>query len=71
VANDPISAIAELNNNLLSSSTTTLGYYLHYDQGGRLLAENPLPEASTWALLGIGLTSLMATRRRKQEPSSS
>jgi hypothetical protein len=70
-ANDPISAIAELNNNLISNPTTTLGHYFQYDQSGLLLAENPLPEASSWALLGIGLASLAATRRRKPEPSSS
>jgi hypothetical protein len=70
-ANDPISAIAELNNSLIFNPTTTLGHYFQYDQSGRLLAENPLPEASSWALLGIGLASLAATRRRKREPLSS
>lgn len=63
-ANDPISMIAELNNNLISSPTTTLGHYVYPDQSG-LLAENPLPESSSWALLGIGLASLAAIRHRK------
>ena len=67
--NDPISTIVELNNNLISRPTATLGDFFQYCQGGRPLAENPLPEASSWALLGIGLASLAASRRRKQEPS--
>jgi hypothetical protein len=70
-ANDPISTIAELNNNLISSPTPSLGHYFQHDLSGRPLAENPLPEASSWALLGIGLASLAATRRRKREPLSS
>jgi hypothetical protein len=70
-ANDPISAIAELNNSLISNPTTTLGHYFQHDLSGRPLAENPLPEASSWALLGIGLAGLTAVRRRKREPSSS
>jgi len=69
-SNDPISMISELNNNLISSPATSLGSYFYQDQS-RLLAENLLPEASSWALLGIGLASLTATRRRKREPSSS
>ncbi len=70
-ANDPISTIAELNNNLISNPTPSLGHYFQHDLSGRPLAENPLPEASPWALLGIGFASLAATRRRKREPSSS
>lgn len=69
-ANDPISTIVELNNNLISSPTTTLGDYFQYGQGGQVLAENPLPEASSWALLGIGLASLAWTRRRAPKPPS-
>jgi hypothetical protein len=63
-ANDPISMIAELNNSLISSPTTPLGQYFSQDQSA-LLAENTLPESSSWALLGIGLASLATIRRRK------
>lgn len=69
-ASDPISTIAELNNNLISSPTTSLGSYFYQGQSA-LLAENPLPESSSWALLSIGLASLAAIRRRKPKPSSS
>jgi len=70
-ANDPISTIAELNNNLISNPTPSLGHYFQHDLSGRPLAENPLPEASSWALLGIGLAGLTVARRRKRAPSSS
>jgi len=64
-ATDPVSTIAELNNSLISSPSTGLGDYFHQDQRGALLAENTLPESSSWALLGVGLASLAATRRRR------
>lgn len=64
-ATDPVSTIAELNNSLISSTSTGLGDYFHQDQRGTLLAENTLPESSSWALLGIGLASLAAARRRR------
>ncbi|HEY6044941.1 MAG TPA: PEP-CTERM sorting domain-containing protein, partial [Nitrosospira sp.] len=64
-ATDPLAAIAELNTSLTSSSTTTLGHYFHQDQSESLLAVNPLPESSSWALVGIGLAGLAIMRRRK------
>lgn len=64
-ATDPLAAIAELNTSLTSSSTATLGHYFYEDQSGSLLAANPLPESSSWGLIGIGLAGLAVMRRRK------
>lgn len=43
-----------------------LGDFFYEDQHGTLLAVNALPESGSMALLGIGLASLVALRRRKR-----
>lgn len=45
--------------------THPLGDFFYEDQHGTLLAVNALPESGSMALLGIGLASLVALRRRK------
>lgn len=49
----------------------TLGDYFYQDQNGQILAINGIPESASWSLLGIGLASLVAVRRRKLADSSS
>ena len=49
----------------------TLGDYFYQDQNGQMLAVNGIPESASWSLLGIGLASLVAVRRRKLSDSSS
>jgi hypothetical protein len=49
----------------------TLGDYFYQDQNGQILAINGIPESASWSLLGIGLASLVAVRRRKLSNSSS
>lgn len=48
----------------------TLGDYFYQDQNGQMLAVNGIPESASWSLLGIGLASLVAVRRRKLSDSS-
>lgn len=57
-------AIAKLDTNIYSHELT-LGQYFFSDQYPQLLAENAVPEATSLSLLGIGLASLVAIRRRK------
>ncbi|MGH8762773.1 MAG: PEP-CTERM sorting domain-containing protein [Nitrosospira sp.] len=57
-------AISTLDNGLFPASHP-LGDYFYQDQNGTLLAVNTLPESGSLALLGIGLASLVALRRRK------
>lgn len=57
-------AITLLDNGLFPVSHP-LGDYFYQDQNGTLLAVNALPESGSLALLGIGLASLVALRRRK------
>lgn len=49
----------------------TLGDYFYQDQNGQILAINGIPESASWSLMGIGLASLVAVRRRKLSDSSS
>lgn len=57
-------AIASLDNSF-PPAESTLGQYFLLDQSPKLLAESTVPEATSWSLLGIGLASLVAVRRRK------
>ncbi len=47
----------------------TLGDFFYQDQNGQLLAINELPGSGSLSLLGIGLVSLAAVRRRKLQRS--
>jgi hypothetical protein len=57
-------AIANLDPIPLSSGTT-LGQYLAAGQNAEVLADTPLPEPASLALLGVGLASFALVRRRK------
>jgi hypothetical protein len=57
-------AIASLDPTPLSSGTA-IGQYLAIDQNVQVLADTPLPEPASLALLGVGLASFALVRRRK------
>lgn len=50
-------------------NTHTLGDFFYQNQNGQLLAINELPESGSLSLLGIGLVTLAAVRRRKLQRS--
>lgn len=73
---DGIKGIGDLDTGLFPQGLTrgnghTLGDFFYQDQNGQILAINGLPESGSWSLLGIGLASLIAVRRRKLSDSSS
>lgn len=73
---DGLTGIGDLDTGLFPQGLTrgnghTLGDYFYQDQNGQILAINGIPESVSWSLLGIGLASLVAVRRRKLSNSSS
>lgn len=58
----------DLDNNSFHNAHT-LGDFFYQDQNGQLLAINELPGSGSLSLLGIGLVSFAAVRRRKLQPS--
>jgi hypothetical protein len=63
----PPHEMASLNNSLFSGNQTTIGDYFYRDQTGQLQAVTALPESGSLSLLGLGLISLAAVRRRKEK----
>ena len=60
-----VSELYQLNPSNAGSPATELGYFQLNTDGTLLYTPGPVPEPSTWAILGIGLISFLAVRRMK------